>query len=139
MLKVSGDPFKDVPLIGTEKFVDKRVASETVNWQLVVTVPVDTYYGYIWQLMYITIGMTIVLVALVAWSAVAVATDAPEPTGVFAGVTAIVFVLYLLWQVTVCVMTRDSLPELSYQLCGYQVKYQTDSLTEQALTATSDM
>ena len=130
----TGHPLdNEQPLIGTERvLMDPRLYMETVNWQLVVTIPDTEIYGYVWDLMYATISFSGILLALLCWESTLIANDAPEAArGGFAASLIVVFGLHLLWQMVV----RAASPVCGLDMTAWwwQVKHHTDSLIDDVL------
>ena len=73
----------------------------TIHCAVACQIAEETYYDYLWQLLYITIGLSVLLILLLAWMVVSIAKGTKEPQGTFAGVVLVVVAGLLLWQVTV--------------------------------------
>jgi hypothetical protein len=104
-----GDPYKDEPLIGAVNF-DSFLAGFT--WEIVVTMPWDSYYGWLYNtdeyynaLMWFTAAAFLVAAIVLALGVWSMCSGQPEPPWV---IPAIVLIYAGLWVAWACLTQKHT-------------------------------
>ena len=99
-----------------------RLYTDNLSWQLVVTANEDTHLGYVFDLLYITSAVSVVLLASLLWVGYSRVKGRPVPLVAFGSIAVIFAGLALLWQVTVLLVAlrcssdgRDAVGEAQHR------------------------